>query len=172
MRMSARRAMLASVIIGASVALAAALNLGVGDASPPATTVSGGGNFQLQTSPETIFCADTVEGASTAVSISQCSAAASQRFTFSNGADGHNLILDSNGRCLGVGAKIDRDSRAVTDGPCNYHAKQRWSFLADGQIVTGNKILCLAPAGRVGAGAQVRLLTCDGSTIQHWKLSQ
>jgi hypothetical protein len=165
--------MLASGVIGAGLVLAATLSWGVGDASPPASTVFGAGYLQFKTMKDTNFCVDTNFAAvEPAVTISLCSSALSQRFTMSNGADGHNLILDSRGRCLGVGPKFDLVFRTVSDGACKYNAKQRWSFLADGQIVIGNKLLCLTLPTQTASGAPIRLTPCTGSTGQLWKLAQ
>jgi hypothetical protein len=169
MQKAARRLASAAAIVGLMIAVPVA-TASSGASAPPSTV--GGGVFSLHSMADQSFCLDVVDqGSGLVVVVSMCTAAESQKFALSHGADGLNLMLDSHGNCLAHGAKIGPGFFAVGDGPCKYKPIGRWSILADGLVTQGDSGLCLT-IPRAADGANVHLVPCQEVPLQEWKLSQ
>ena len=169
--MSRRRALMASVLLGAGLVVAATMAPGLSGAAAPPSTGRGEG-FQFKTLLDTGFCMDIDEsGSQPRAIVSTCTAVASQRFTLSDGADGYNLMIDSRGRCLSRGPKLSKDFFTVAVAPCTYRANERWSLLALGQFTQANANRCLV-IPRAASGASVNVVPCQTVDSQRWQLSQ
>jgi hypothetical protein len=156
--------------LGGALVLAVSSSQPSGAAAPAGVTI--GGVFQLKSAADQSFCLDIDnQGPTPQLILSQCTAASSQRFSFTRGADGFSLMIDSQGNCLSTGAKSAPNFFGVSDALCKYTGKERWALSLTGTLAQGSKGRCLA-IPRVGANESVHLVPCQEVTLQHWKLSQ
>jgi hypothetical protein len=135
------------------------------------TTVHGTG-FQVHSMIDTSFCIDVAPGATEGrpVTLSQCTAAASQRWGFTWNTDQTNVLVESQGMC--VDGRKPKAGVAATVGSCRFGDPWRYVFTAEGLIRNVKTDKCLT-IPRAGSGAAVYFDVCDNTrSAQLWKLSQ
>jgi uncharacterized protein involved in copper resistance len=134
------------------------------------TTVHGTG-FQAHSMLDTSFCIDVAPGATEGrpVALSQCTAAASQRWGFTWNTDRTNLLVESEGMCLD--GRRPKAGVAATVGYCRSADPWHYVFTAEGLIQNVRTGQCLT-VPRAASGAAVYFDVCDVTrTAQLWKLS-
>ncbi len=162
--------LLAVAALGGALVLALSSPRASGAAAPAGVAV--GGVFQLKSAADQSFCLDIDNrGPTPQLILSQCTAASSQRFSFTRGADGFSLMIDSQGNCLSTGAKGGPNFFGVSDAPCRYTGKERWALSLTGTLTQGTKGRCLV-IPRVAANVSVDLVPCQEVALQQWRLSQ
>jgi hypothetical protein len=135
------------------------------------TTVHGTG-FQLHSMLDTSFCIDVAPGAAEGrtVTLSQCTAATSQRWGFTWNADQTNLLVEAEGMC--VDGRKPQAGVAATVGYCRFADPWRYVFTAEGLVQNVKTGRCLT-IPRAASGAAVYFDVCDITrTAQVWKISQ
>jgi len=155
-------------VLGSSAAAAAGVHL----LAPPST--AHGGGFQLEAQKDTTFCVDVDPGGipGSALSLSVCSAAASQRWTFTSNTDGSNLLVDWSGFCVDAAGHTAGDGVALQAVNCNFAKSQRLRFTSAGSIQIGGTKNCLSFV-RVASGAAITLESCSNPLgVQRFKLAQ
>jgi hypothetical protein len=95
---------------------------------------------------DTNFCLES-EGDGRII-VSQCEVRLNQHFTFTDNADGANLLVDSFGECLDIGN--GRTSTPVTARQCSFGPTQEFVFTSTDKIKSTNGTTCVA----VGAATQ------------------
>ena len=134
------------------------------------TTIHGTG-FQVHSVIDTSFCVDIEAGAAEGrrVTLSQCTAAASQRWGFTWNTDQTNTLVEAQGMC--VDGRHPQAGVAATVGYCRFADPWRYVFTAEGLIQNVKTGQCLT-IPRAASGAAVYFDVCDATrTAQLWKLS-
>jgi hypothetical protein len=142
--------------------------------APHATpTTAHGGGFLIRSGVNQNYCVDVVAGATQgrALSLSACSQNASQRWTFTENADGTNVIVDSLGMCVDAAGRKAGDGVALRVVRCSFVKAQRASYSSVGRIqVSGTKNCFSVPQAH--AGAPVFLATCSSAApLEQFRLS-
>ncbi len=130
--------------------------------------------FQLKSQKDSTFCIDVdpqgTPGRSLFLSV--CTAALSQRWTFTSNADGSNLLVNSQGFCVDAVGRTPGDGVALQVNHCNFAKSQRLHFTDAGNIQIGGTKNCLSYP-RPGSGAAVFLQACGSLTaLEEFKLAQ
>jgi hypothetical protein len=134
-------------------------------------TTAHGTGFQVQSMLDTSFCIDVAAGAAEGrpVTLSQCTAAASQRWGFTWNTDQTNLLVEYQGMCLD--GRKPKPGVAATVAQCRFADPWRYVFTAEGLVQNVKTGQCLT-IPRAGSGAAVYFDVCDITrTAQLWKLS-
>lgn len=142
--------------------------------APPPPTTAHGTNFQVKNGLDNSFCMDIAGGATEgrALSLSQCTAAASQRWGFTWNANDTNSIIESQGMCVDVRGRHAGDGIAVAAYKCHHADNQKFTYTPTGHIQELKSGKCLS-APRAAAGVAVFLEDCDETKKQQsWKLAQ
>ena len=169
--MCENRIRMATALASAAVLVLAVASTAHAGSKPPPSTAHGG-LLQVRPVADQNFCLDVDESSGQpAVVVSLCSPVLSQRFTFSEGADGRNLLIDIQGRCLVRGAKLAKDFYRVAVEPCTYQMKERWFFSSTGELADATGHHC-AGIVRPAALVEVHLEPCGAFGGQQWKLAQ
>lgn len=151
-----------------------AVALGVSDARADAR-VHGVG-FQMKTVLDETFCiganADTATEGRT-VFIQKCTGAETQRWTFTDGADGSSVIVGSQGMCLDIRNHRSGDGTPIQLWRCHYGNNQRFRVTPTGRIREVQSGKCLTIGKTVADRAAVFIDECDEQRSQQtWRLVQ
>lgn len=141
---------------------------------PPPPTTAHGTNFQVKNGLDNGFCMDIAAGVNEgrALSLSTCSAAASQRWAFTWNANDTNSIIEAQGMCVDVRGRRAGDGTAIAAFKCHHGDNQRFTFTPTGHIQELKSGKCLS-VPRAAAGVAVFLEDCnEASKNQTWKLAQ
>ena len=142
--------------------------------APPPPTTAHGTNFQVKNGLDNSFCMDIAGGATEGrtLSLSQCTAAASQRWGFTWNANDTNSIVETQGMCVDVRGRHAGDGIAIAAYKCHHADNQKFTFTATGHIQELKSGKCLS-VPRAAAGVAVFLEDCDETKKQQsWKLAQ
>jgi hypothetical protein len=161
------------------VAVVAGVVLPAGSFALEATGAARGGppavhgvNFQIKSLADETYCVETNAGTSTpTVYMQQCTGAGQQRWTFTDGADGTNVVVGDLGMCLGINHKVAKPWPAQIS-TCNYKSNQRFTLTPIGEIVEVYSLECLTTTSPPVAGGAVFLESCQNPVArqQVWRL--
>ena len=160
------------VASGAVVAASNTATAAVPLAAVTTPTTAHGTGFQVHSIIDTSFCIDVAAGATEGrqVTLSQCTAASSQRWGFTWNTDQTNLLVESQGMCMD--GRKPTAGVAASVGYCRFGDPWRYVFTPEGLIQNVKTGQCLT-IPRAGSGAAVYFDFCDATrSAQLWKLSQ
>ncbi len=141
---------------------------------PPPPTTAHGTNFQVKNGLDNSFCMDIAAGATEgrSLTLSACSAVASQRWGFTWNSNETNSVIDSQGMCVDAKGRHTGDGIAVVANKCHHGEAQKFTYTSTGHIIDLKTKSCLS-VPRAGAAAPVFLEACDDTKKgQNWKLAQ
>jgi hypothetical protein len=143
-------------------------------AAPPPPTTAHGTNFQVKNGLDNNFCMDVAAGSTEgrALTLSPCTAAASQRWGFTWNSNDTNSVIDSQGMCVDAKGRKTGDGVSVVANKCHHGEAQKFTFTSTGHIIDIKTKSCLS-VPRATGGAAVFLEACDDTKKQqNWKLAQ
>jgi hypothetical protein len=129
-----------------------------------------GENFTVHTDADQGFCAEDVPSSeATALSVQQCAARDTQRWTLAQSSDNSSVIIDDSGQCMEFGGAAMASAKLT---PCTFKTPEHFLYSATGQIETTNGKFCLQ-ADQSAAGASIKMPKCVvGLVTQEWVLGR
>jgi hypothetical protein len=135
-----------------------------------------GVNFQFKTALDESFCVEASlatgqEGRE--VYISKCAGKDNQHWTFTDGADGSNIIVGHLGMCLDIRGRKTGDGTPVQIWRCHYGQNQRFTVTPSGRVKEVQSGKCLTVGKVAGEHKPVYIDECDEQAKQQtWRLVQ
>jgi hypothetical protein len=160
--------------LGLSLLVAGAIGVTVGEGTSAHTPpLIHGVNFQVKTVVDNTFCVETNTGSQSGLSIylAKCNGHETQRWTFTDGADGTNVVVGSLGMCLSINHNVATNPAQISS--CNYGTNQKFTVTAAGEIIEVRSGKCLTTSAAAAEQDPVFLATCSAKVLkqQHWQLT-
>jgi hypothetical protein len=130
-----------------------------------------GTNFQMRTVLDESLCVEHNAAASSVpqLYLARCTGLANQRWAFTDGRDGANVVINNVGMCwTAVHGPREEVLHVET---CDYHVEQRFTLTAAGLIKLKGSDDCLTVDFPV-VGAPVLIVDCANPAVrgQYWRL--
>ena len=155
----------------ATLGLAALGMAGFAPAQVTGPAIIHGINQQIKSLADLSYCIDTDDATSITPSLylAVCTGRGSQRWTFTDGADGTSVIVSDLGLCLSV--ETGPTPHRLGVAPCTYHSDQRFGVSPVGMLVPKFTDHCATIAVPPVAGELVYIEDCAGPTSrsQIWR---
>jgi hypothetical protein len=161
--------------LGLSLLVAGATGVAVGAGSSAHTPpLVHGVNFQIKTVVDETFCVDTngeTQSSGPSVYLAKCNGHETQRWTFTDGADGTGVVVGSRGMCLSINHSVATSPAQIAS--CTYATNQRFTVTAAGEIIEVRSGKCLTTSTAAAEQDPVFLTTCSAKVqkTQHWQIT-
>lgn len=133
-----------------------------------------GVNFLIKNIVDETFCVETdvAVSATPHVYMASCTGRANQRWTFTDGADGSNVVVGDLGSCSMVEHGPPLEMLGITT--CDYGVHQRFTVTPAGLIMEEHSGECLTVKSPIVSGDAIALDNCQSPIVpeQIWRLVQ
>jgi hypothetical protein len=160
-------------LVGAlGLALLVAGAIGVASAHTP--PLVHGVNFQVKTVVDNTFCVETntaTPSTGPSIYLAKCNGHETQRWTFTDGANGTSVIVGSLGMCLSINHNVATSPAQIAS--CTYGSNQRFTVTPAGEIIEVRSGQCLTTSAVAAEKDPVFLTTCSAEVQrpQHWQIT-
>jgi hypothetical protein len=131
-------------------------------------------NLMIKSLLDESFCVqtDVAVSAPPRVFIAPCTGASGERWTFTDGADGFNVIVGDTARCLESGGQSQRKTLQIVT--CDYHGNQRFGVDAIGRILEKGTNNCVTLYSPIVSGSPIFIEECQQALgrQQVWRFVQ
>jgi hypothetical protein len=161
-----------------SLLAAGIAGLALGGASSAQNSADEGGsmvhgvNFQMKTVLDESLCVENNAAVSSVpqLYLARCTGRPNQRWAFTDGADGSNVVVSNLGLCWTAGRRSQQDMLRIET--CDYHSEQRFIITPAGLIRRKVSDDCLTVDSPAVVGSPVLVVDCSNPAVrgQFWRL--